>query len=188
MVTGMGAVLDLTSDSCPMSSWWQFKNVGSCRQYALLTNFITYPWQLACADYWQGQAVGAVSAYISAVDGNFRRARIVISGSMPGQYAGPISAGTEYYAFNLVIRNSNTLGAGACTGCSDPVCIMFQEFLIEQPAGTPGESARLTNPLASSYATWQGGTNDCFCADCSPAPCTTPTLNRTWGQIKSLYR
>jgi hypothetical protein len=28
----------------------------------------------------------------------------------------------------------------------------------------------------------------CVCAHCGPNPCTTPALDYTWGQIKTLYR
>ncbi len=56
-------------------------------------------------------------------------------------------------------------------------------MILTQPAGSPGGSPIVNSPLTSNYVTWQGGAIGG--ADC---PGATPTLIRTWGAIKSLYR
>jgi hypothetical protein len=43
--------------------------------------------------------------------------------------------------------------------------------------------------LSSNIASWQESVGFyCICAHCGPNPCTTPALDHTWGQIKTLYR
>ena len=72
-----------------------------------------------------------------------------------------------------------TVGTDACGGCMVPVCLMLNLVRIAQPPGTPGGDIEVSNPLVSNYVTWQGA---------SLFLCLTPTVNRTWGQVKSLYR
>jgi hypothetical protein len=190
MVNGVSAAVDVYSASCPMTSWWQFKNPGFCRRFALSANAVVLPGQGACADQWQGQAGAAVIAYLVPLEQSYRRARIGISVSVPTSVVGPVQAGTEYYAFNLVIRNENTVGAGSCAGCADPTSLSFYSLKLHQPVGTPGGSPELTNPAVTNFVTWQVSPvgPGCFYPWCEFEPCTTPTVNRTWGQIKSIYR
>lgn len=133
-----------------------------------------------CVDAWAGQGTPSVTAYIAT--GTNRR-RVGGSISVPSLAAGPQPAGSEYYSMNFVVNNAKTVGTGACAGCLDPVCIVLNEILITQPAGTPGESPAVTDLLTSNYVTWQGG--QIAAPGC---PAATPTVNRTWGQVKSIYR
>jgi hypothetical protein len=148
------------------------------------------PGQGACADHWQGQGGAAVIAYIVPLEGSYRRARIGISVSVPTLAAGPVQAGTEDYAFNLVIRNENTVGAGSCAGCADPTSLLFYSLQLHQPAGTLGGSPVIYNPAVTNFVIWQVTFlgPGCLFPWCQFEPCTTPTVNRTWGQIKSIYR
>jgi hypothetical protein len=42
---------------------------------------------------------------------------------------------------------------------------------------------RIVNPLTGNFATWQGGA-----IGGAGCPAATPTQNKTWGQVKSIYR
>jgi hypothetical protein len=42
---------------------------------------------------------------------------------------------------------------------------------------------RITAPLTSNFVTWQGGA-----IGGAGCPGATPAQNRTWGQVKSIYR
>jgi len=183
-VNGMSAALDLVSASCPMTPWWQFKNLGACRATALSANAIALPAQLSCADIWQGQAAASVASYLWGIDGDFRRSRILVELGTPTGWGEPVSADTEYYGVNLIIRNTSTVGAGSCTGCTDPMLIMLEEVVLRTiDSGT----YRIQNPNVYNLAWWQNCVGD-LCGPYPPSPCVTAALNRTWGQIKSIYR
>jgi hypothetical protein len=83
--------------------------------------------------------------------------------------------GIEYYAGNLTILNSKTVGTGACTGCSRPLGWYVSLITV---AGLAGRRDDLTAPLPGGYrwVIW----ND-------PAQ-IVPARSSSWGQIKSLYR
>src|SRR5262249_32926734 len=107
------------------------------------------------------------------------RARILGSISVPTSAAQPVAPGTEYFDFIFRINNTKTAGLGACAGCQDPVCLVLNEVLLT--SNNSGD-LKMTSPASSNYATWQGG----FPGD--PNCLVTPTTNKTWGQLKSIYR
>ena len=184
-VNGLAAIIDLSADECPMKSWWEFKNLGSCRQTALSVTSALLQGQGACADPWQGQGLAVFSAYVMPYNSNLRRSRILASVALPTTFATAIDADTEYYGLNLVIRNQRTVGPGACAGCGEPVCLSLQEVML---TSSNSGDMRISNPLQDNFAGWQGKTR-CPCVDCPPdAPCVTPTINRTWAQLKTVYR
>lgn len=188
LVNGMVAIIDLTSESCPMPNWWQFKNAGTCRQTAFSAMAAPLAGQVACGVPWQGPASIGITTYIAGFGGNHRQVRTGVSLSVPPGQEGAPSPGTEYYAFDLAIQNSSTTGSDACAGCSDRVCIVLTEMKLTQPVGTPVGSPIISAPLSSNYVTWQGAPAFCAAADYVPPGCTTPVMNRTWGQMKGLYR
>jgi hypothetical protein len=83
----------------------------------------------------------------------------------------------------MVIRidNAKTVGTGACAGCQDPVCLVMNEVLLT--SNNSGDNRLYASYAGGNiYATWQGGA-------IGGAGCGgTPTINRTWGQLKSGYR
>jgi hypothetical protein len=177
LVTGNDLILDLQSTWVPLTPWWEFENAGSCRPVSLSANPV-FPTGV-CMDPWSGQAIAGIAAYMNV--GSDHR-RIAASVAVSATVAGPQQAGNEYYSLNIVINSAKTVGDGACAGCLDPVCIVLSQLRIRQPAGTPGESPTLVNPLVSQYVTWQhGGVQPPGCPD-------VPAMNRTWGQLKGIYR
>jgi hypothetical protein len=177
-VTGAIGIIDLCLSGVPLPPWWQFINAGSCRPTALGATAVFTSGPFSCADYWQGQA-NAVPGYQVGYSG-WDSARILVSVNLPPQLAAPMPQGTEYYMFKVTIRNTDTVGPSACGGCNYPACIVLNEIRLTQPAGTPGGSPAISNPLNNNYLQWQA-----FVANC---PFIVPVKNRTWGQIKSLYR
>jgi len=181
-VVGNNQILDLQSAAAVLPNWWQFKNVGTCRLASLQAN--SGPG--TCVDTWSGQGSPGIAAYFT--NGNvpsmpLNRARIVGSMAVASAFASQTDPGTEYFSMVFRVNNAKTVGTGLCAGCLDPVCVVLNEISIAQPAGTPGGTVKVTNPLVSNYVTWQGG------AVGGPGcPGVTPTINKTWGQVKSLYR
>ena len=89
----------------------------------------------------------------------------------------PVPQGVEAYCFKLTIDHAKTIGADACAGCLEGVCVVLNEIKLNE--NQPWERV-ITNPLSRNYVTWQGGIPDC--------PGATPVRNTTWGRVKSLYR
>ena len=176
-ITGMEAVIDLQSAAATLPAWWQFKNVGACRQTALAVA----PNGASCdGDYWAGQASGGVTAYITPYATAANRARLLIIYAVPSTLAAPVDADVEYFAFTATVSHVKTVGTGSCAGCSDPVCIVLNEIKLTQGVGIG--DFRIQNPADRNYVSWQGGVVAGGC------PAATPARNATWGSVKSLYR
>jgi hypothetical protein len=173
-VVGVNLIYDLQSASDPLPAWWDLFNPGACRGGPTLNTVFA---NATCVDYFLAAGAGGITAYLNT--GSNKR-RLGGSWSANEADAGPVQAGTEYYAVNVVISNAKTVGG--CAGCGDGVCIVLNEIQIGQPAGTPGESPQVTNPRDRNFITWQGG------AVVGGCPGATPTINKTWGQVKSIYR
>ena len=186
-VTGMYSIIDVYSEACPVPDWWQFKNGSTCRQNSLSVSASFAPTQTGCVDPWQGLGTGSLAAYLTnAVVPSLPQnaSRILTSVTVSDPMGITVSSGLEYYACNIVIANDRTVGPSACSGCSFGACIMLDELLITTlDAG----DIRISNPLYSNLATWQGGTFGCGASE-GPPRCTVPVQNHTWGQIKTLYR
>jgi len=180
-VSGAEIVVDLQSASSPLPAWWQFKNVGACRQNSLsIANWGTGQ---NCFDWSSGQATPAVAAYQLGLHGNANEARILAITAVPNTALATLFGGFESVIMSLGINQLATVGTGSCAGCLDPVCLVFNSCNITT-------SGNLNNILltggatpGSDFATWQGGAiggNGC--------PGATPTRNATWGSVKALYR
>ena len=177
-VNGAQVTIYLRSASSQLPAWWQFKNAGSCR----LTALSAQPIPGSCADLWGGQATANIAAYLTVVQvPTYSPDFAFILGlvSVPGASAVAVHPGTEYTAMVIRISNAKTVGIGACAGCEGQVCLVLKEVLL---ATNNSGDLNMRNPIqedcpgfpGTSVVSWQG----------SP----TPALNRTWGQMKSLYR
>ena len=182
-LNGSNPIIDIVSSQTPTSpllpQWWQFKNVGTCRRTSLSAIAATTG---TCPDAWAGLGFAGIAAYFTTnvlptMPQN--RARILGSISVPGASAQSVHPGTEYICLQIRIDNAKTVGT-ACSGCADPVCLVLMEVLLT--TNNSGDF-RLTNQLESDYCVWQGG--DIGGVGC---PAATPTINRTWGQLKASYR
>lgn len=182
-LAGNDIVVDLISATNPLPAWWAFKNTGTCRATALSVDF-DLSGVVTCSDYWAGQAQGGLAAYFigqgPAADPwvNPQRARVIIAGAVAASSQGAITADLEYGSFRMKISNAKTIGTGSCAGCVDPVCIVLNEIRLSRPGGT--RAVPIVTPDVRNQITWQGGAG----ANCA----VVPVKNRTWGQIKSLYR
>lgn len=198
-VTGIEFSLQLTTPAGPPGSWWQFKNVGTCRQTALSASAIGFPSGPSCVDYWQGQASGGLTAFLFSP---FPPSRMLGVFAVPEQAWAALDPGTEYYAARLAITHAKTVGTASCQGCLDPVCIGLERIKLTRPAGVGNLTLSTETETNSSTVNWQGGSagsthvvdiryfgdqiiddsrRDLTCAAAVPA------RNGTWGSIKSLY-
>lgn len=177
-LNGNNLILDLQTSGAGLSPWWDMfgPNTGSCRNSLSANTVFSL---FTCEDPWGGGTPG-ITAYIRGANGP-NTARIGGSVSVVSPVA--VNPGSEYYSLNIVINNQRTTGTPVCDGCLEAACIVLNEVKLTQPAGSPGGSPVLNNPLTSNYVTWQGGQ-----ISAPGCPAATPTVNKTWGQVKSIYR
>ena len=184
--SGQELVIDLASASTPLPAWWAFKNAGTCRSTALAMNLTSSAAGL-CVDWASGQATGGIGAYNIGERGP-NTARIKIAIAVPAAALADLFAATEYFSCNLNILNLKTVGTGACTGCNDGVCIVFNSIkCTTQEAIRDRTITGAANGTDSNFVTWQGGGVPVV-GGISGCPAATPTKNATWGKVKSLYR
>ena len=89
-----------------------------------------------------------------------------------------MGAGREYFAFNAIILNIDTVGACACAGCLVPVCSVHNSIGVEVGTSQP-EFLVAGTSAASNFASWQGLGPNCR---------LVPTKRTTWSSVKRLYR
>jgi hypothetical protein len=79
----------------------------------------------------------------------------------------------------LELRRLSSAGVGLCPGCNTAACMVFNSADVES-LPSPESPVRISTPLAGigNQVTYHQGMN---CA-------SVPVRNRTWGQIKALYR
>jgi len=173
-VNGAQVIIDITTptSSGSIPPWWQLQRNTGCR----ITSLSTADARGSCVSLFGG---GSIGYYVTAVDPSMppNWARIVATDQVPQASAFPVTAGTEYTVMVIRIKNANTVGT-ACSGCADPLCLaLFWVLLHTNNSG----DVLMSNPLPRACAGAPG-------AWVSWQSIATPTLDRTWGQIKTLYR
>lgn len=90
-----------------------------------------------------------------------------------------LTANIEYFSCNIVIDHQKTIGAGACGGCAGSVCLVLQKIKVN--TGVLPNDLTLSGGTTpgSDMAHWQGSGADCN---------LVPVKNRTWGEVKAMYR
>jgi hypothetical protein len=182
---GLSAVVDITSQSGLIPSWWDMTSTG-CRPTGMSVSFDFTSGPFTCTDIFSGQALGAYQFTQPFDSTNFgtsatapavNHARLRIAGAMAT--GAPLDSSMQYYGFKITLSNKQSVGVGNCAGCSTPMCIVLNSIELGQPGSLP--STVLTGPPAggNDQITFQGAG-----ANCS----AVPTRSKTWGQIKSLYR
>ena len=162
-------VIDLESSGATLPTWWAFKGTGRCRDSSIAqsSNFTAGPF--SCTDPWAGGIIIQGFNYNIGFSGP-NTARIVGVQSLDVASPTAVVAGTEYYSVALIINRAKTVGTGSCVGCEADVCITLNQIRVLGLTGTQ----YLSYPRDRSRVTWQTE--------------WVPTLQRTWGQVKSLYR
>jgi hypothetical protein len=143
---------------------------------------------VACVDWAQRASVGGIGSYDQAgvppvgnIDPSLanRHRRLIIAVAVPLAGVQDLTANTEYFACNIVIDHQKTIGAGACGGCSGSVCLLLQKVKVNTRVPANDVTFFGGSTPGSDMAHWQGSGADCN---------LVPVKNRTWGQVKALYR
>jgi len=177
---GQESVVTLQTNQPALSAWWGL-NSGGCRGTTSISSSFDFTGgPFTCLDAWQGGASGGMDSAPLFDGPNRERFRTICA--IPSFT--PITGTDEYYFFKLTILGQKSTGNGSCAGCSDGACIVFNSILLTQPPSDPQGAFLITQPLNREYVEWQTGATGVT----GGCPAATPTQNRTWGSVKSLYR
>jgi len=187
--SGQEIVIDLASTQPTLPAWWSMFQAGTCRQTSLSMNTSISLSAVNCIDWANAQAAGGIGAYNIGQRGP-NTSRIKIAIAVPIAALADLLPGQEYFSVNLAINNAKTVGTGACAGCNDGVCIVFNSVKVTTPSPGGIDDRTLTGPANGTdgnFVTWQGG-GAVVVGAVSGCPAATPTKNATWSQVKSMYR
>lgn len=172
---GHAGVLDLQTNQAALSNWWL---IGTCRLASTMSADYNFLSSSNCLDPWAGVAAGGIS--YTAGFGGLNRARIrTVCAISPSTAIDDVS---EYYIAKVTFTNAKSFGNGSCGGCSDGACIVLNSIQLTQPLGAGDYT--ISSPILRNWVQWQGGATG-ITGGC---PAATPTRNKTWGSVKSLYR
>ena len=175
-LTGVEASIQIIL--CGQASWWELRNAGACRGTAMSLLLTPSDNATACADPWQGQALGGTS-YSLQYNGNYDYSigQLNVVVGIPAAAAIALTEGSEYHAFRLAFNHQKAVGTTTCTGCANTAALYPYQFRLTQL------QAQDTIPITAvpnGAAAWQSpGATACI---------PDPVQNKTWGAVKSLYR
>lgn len=197
-VSGTEIRLFIVPASATLPSWWEFKNAGTCRTTALTLSFAP-PSGVTCADWSNGIVSGGIGSYTNSLIPAPNGVQLLLAAAVPPTALADLFADQEYLAGTLVISHAKTVGAGACGGCDQPVCIVLDRLNVTTPVlannvflfgpafGAGGDFAHWQNGQETNTGTTCGQNSGCshqFSCQLS----STPTRASTWGAVKALYR
>lgn len=195
-LVGVAIYLDIQSASSTVPPWWQMVNAGTCRKTAISANIQPNSLDTHCDDIYGVSSAGGLGSFQETLPGHIK---VSMAFGMPLEEQATVLPGREYFAANLQINYSKSVGTGACAGCLTPMCLTV--FHIQLEGLSRSEFLYGQEGSNSNTVGWQGGSPDIqFYKDLEfDHPWTTgwvnvscglptPARNATWGAIKSLYR
>jgi hypothetical protein len=139
-VTGMELKIDGVSCSSEIPTWWHFKNVGACRQFAMSASGAQGIESPGCANLWPPTPAGGIASFNlmlfqdPAPRPTFRM--FVIYG-VPSAEKFQISPGQETFVARVAITHAKTVGPGACSGCDTPLSIGVHRLDLTRTSALP---------------------------------------------------
>ena len=186
---GMDCVLNLgveDPNGPPLEDFWHFDG-GACNDLAngSAVLSIARPETLCsgAASPWNSQTQSAMAYRIdSPCRGHFY---LSIDRETPLK----LLANTNFLAFRITFSTDRAVenGTGQCTGCSYPGVLIWTSATLGNIRGG-GQAYLVSGPgLVSNCPTFNNSSYSWCSTDCFDCP-LVPVRNRTWGQLKSLYR
>jgi hypothetical protein len=173
-MVGIEITCEGQSDATDLPDWWKVGPTDCRPNQMLYTSDKSTVATETCVDWTAGTAFN-VFGYTWDTNRAHVSGGCAIDASTPFDMMPDI----EYYVGQLLLKNSKTVGTGACTGCSTG---MIWGCTLLTIAGLDGRRDDLTEPLASG--------NQCLNWNNATTPCSGVPVSRpfTWGQVKNLYR
>jgi hypothetical protein len=181
-VLAIEMTVDVQVAATDLPDWWRY-GFGGCREGMLVADLDFAPLTTCGSVLPSGASGGLLSYVVGMPRGGAAQARLRIGFSVPSSQPMTLNGTTMYYAARITFPNTGA--TGGCSGCGDPACLVLNSILVRRPprpVGTPTTDVLLTTPGPGNgnWASWQMT---------SAATCqAVPVRNRTWGEIKSLYR
>ena len=153
--------------------WWQVVlGEGSCRLGALTA--VAPSLSDNCSSIWDPGS-GPIQS-VSLIGGTTLNGfRFYVDVAAADTSRAPnLVAGQEFELARLVLDHTRSAGPGACVGCSIGASIGADFVWFSQTDG------QAVGTSGGAYVTWQDASLICRAI--------TPVKNRTWGQLKSMYR
>ncbi len=180
-LAALQAQFDIQDETGPLPDFWAFETGGCNAPYLSVIStkpstcgvLANSPWVPAT------DAQGFVLDYVRA--GNRAHAEVVMT-TLPTS-AQNLASDADYFLFGLGIsEDSFNNSPPGCSGCGDKVSVVFNSVKMESSA--PGVNVEaLIVDQAGSFGNC-GSVNGAGAGTCA----ATPTQNKTWGAVKSLYR
>jgi hypothetical protein len=171
------SVVDIHTDAVSTPPWW-LTDTGQCRANAISMSFDPSNNPGGCSDLWGGSP----NLQVTAIQQNLHGANSIrvngLAAIPQGSEIAVPADNAELWVCRVQISATGTVGA-CNTGCAGGACIVLNEVKMQQPGGIP--DIIVTNAATRQFVTWQGG-------GATNCPINTPTINRTWGAVKGLYR
>jgi len=186
---GLMVVIDVQTPAGTVPDWWAL-SIGECREGNLA---FPGPWSGvgtgtsgSCQTAWADATIGGGYQWYSNGDGDSTVAglgRLKLALARDSDHPVTIFANQQYVGGVIALDTFGDvdLGAGVCTGCTQPACIVLTQVELDQMLGAPGGDVQLiTTQETRQYVTWQGGL---------VSGCQASIPQRTlWGSIRSVYR
>jgi len=200
-VSGVEARIVGQSAGAALPAWWQFKNVGTCRQNAMTAEISPSGPVGGCPGAFGADASGGIGAYTIGWQSP-GGIKLVLAAAVPPSATVALAAGQEYFLFALRISHAKTVGTGACSGCLEPMCLGVGYLALTSPlpdatrefamSGFPSDQGHLVSWQNSSPGAVYGFQVDPpfghlldYAMTCDFATRARPS---SWGAVKSLYR
>ena len=178
----VSVVLDFYIAGGVVPPWWQTAS-GQCRQAAIRPSYHSgdLPDTEECPSIWQGTEAFSVYS-VQAIPNDPGGFRFSTVAAVPqGSELALVADGRQRVVVRVTVLRSKTVGADACEGCRTGGCIWLQQIDLLSPTEprqtlVNAETNAGIGHNAATYLSSQG------------TICEVPTVNRTWGAIKTLYR
>jgi len=191
------AFVNMAFAGSTLPAWWQFVTVGTCRAGSLSARNAPPSTAVACVDWADGSRDGLLSYGSTLLGPNSSQIGVVSPVTPTAPF--DLVTGQEYFALTAVINHVKTVGTGACAGCTLGACMGFVGLRLivtppsaEMPVPPSGDVLIGPNGLLGQVVTWQGGGGIAIPnyggAGFTYCPGATPARNRTWGDVKAIYR
>lgn len=186
---GVYAYLTVGADAASPPDWWRL-GFGGCRESAV-TMAPSTDVGTSCPSIW----------------GNDPNVTMLIGSTFLWRHNYPVNPASDVYlvlagilsqdlpladrtfndsqelsVFRISVSRAKSTGAGACTGCAQPACVVLCNVHLSSPTdGTPPDGVWVTYSRTGNSIQYNGAFAYC-------AGGAAPARNRTWGAVKSLYR
>jgi hypothetical protein len=178
-LAGLQQEVDVVTTAANVPDYWRFDACRAGKITPLMNSTVPSDGVVCIATIWDYGTTTPISVDgYNVAAGQPNMMQLNLAGGVAAPFDVPAD-GSELAVASLQINNGPT----SCLGCATAACILLKSIKISED-GVP-VALLVQNASAANYATWIGNGPSAPPGYC---PAATPATNRTWGQLKSLYR